>query len=176
MAKGSSSWFISNAAAPGAAPQAVTVEPLGAGRFAVTAFGKRREVDALILPHGAVSLLLEGASHTVELEEKGDKVAVLIGAQVTALEVLDARRMRLRAAGAGFVAEGKQVIESPMPGKVVKVFVKVGDAVTAGQGLVVVEAMKMENELKAPRAGKVVEVSAVEGATVENGARLLVVE
>lgn len=176
MAKGSSSWLISNTAARGSPAQAVTVEPLGAGRYAVTVEGKRREVDALTLPHGAVSLLLEGDSHAVEFEEKGEKVAVLLGSQVTPLEVVDARRQRLRAAGTGMVAEGRQIIESPMPGKVVKVFVKLGDAVTAGQGLVVVEAMKMENELKAPRAGKVVEVTAVEGATVENGAKLLVVE
>jgi biotin carboxyl carrier protein len=63
-----------------------------------------------------------------------------------------------------------------MPGKVVKVLVKVGDEVKEGQGLVVVEAMKMENELKSPKAGKVVEVLAKEGATVENNAKLVVVE
>jgi biotin carboxyl carrier protein len=63
-----------------------------------------------------------------------------------------------------------------MPGKVVKVLVKLGDEVKEGQGLVVVEAMKMENELKSPKAGKVVELLAKEGSTVENNAKLVVVE
>ena len=63
-----------------------------------------------------------------------------------------------------------------MPGKIVKIFVKVGDVVTEGQGLVVVEAMKMENELKAPKAGTITQIITKEGATVENGAPLVVVE
>ena len=63
-----------------------------------------------------------------------------------------------------------------MPGKVVKIFVKVGDEVPEGHGLVVVEAMKMENELKSPRAGKVTEVLVKEGMTVDNGAPLVIVE
>jgi biotin carboxyl carrier protein len=62
-----------------------------------------------------------------------------------------------------------------MPGKVVRVLVKAGDEVAEGQGLVVVEAMKMENELKSPKAGTVTELHAVEGATVESGAKLIVV-
>jgi len=67
-------------------------------------------------------------------------------------------------------------VNSPMPGKVVKVFVKVGDEVSEGQAVVVVEAMKMENELKAPKAGKVTEVTAREGTAVENGSKLVVIE
>jgi biotin carboxyl carrier protein len=62
-----------------------------------------------------------------------------------------------------------------MPGRIAKVLVKVGDAVKAGQGLVVVEAMKMENELRSPRAGTVVEVRVLEGALVESNALLVVV-
>ena len=96
--------------------------------------------------------------------------------QVNRVDVADERRLRLRAAAAGFTAEGKQVINAPMPGKVVKVLVKLGDEVKEGQGLVVVEAMKMENELKSPKAGKVVELLAKEGTTVENNAKLVVVE
>ena len=86
------------------------------------------------------------------------------------------RRRRRRAAAGGFSAEGRQVICAPMPGKIVKVLVKAGDEVQEGQGLVVVEAMKMENELKSPKAGKVVELTAKEGTTVENNAKLVVVE
>ena len=73
-------------------------------------------------------------------------------------------------------AHGPQRVVSPMPGKIVRVLVKPGDQVKARQGLVVVEAMKMENELRAARDGRVREVSAAEGQSVEAGAVLLVVE
>jgi biotin carboxyl carrier protein len=78
---------------------------------------------------------------------------------------------RKRGAGAG-----DAMITSPMPGRVLKVLVAEGDEVAVGQSVVVVEAMKMENELKSPKAGKVTEVQAKEGSTVENGAPLIVVE
>ena len=76
--------------------------------------------------------------------------------------------------GAG--GKGPQRITAPMPGKVVKVLVRPGDEVAAKQGVVVVEAMKMENELKAARAGTVKEVKAVEGTSVEAGSVLVIVE
>lgn len=157
-------------------PVAVDIEPLSPGRYALTIHGKRHEVDASTLEHGAVSMLVDGQSYGVEFEPHGDEVAVLVKGQVTRIDVTDERRRRLRAAGGGFTAEGKQTIVAPMPGKVVKVLVAVGDEVKEGQGLVVVEAMKMENELKSPKAGKVVELTAKEGSAVENGAKLVVVE
>jgi biotin carboxyl carrier protein len=88
------------------------------------------------------------------------------------------RRYEIKQAGlvrAGEVAHGGAV-KSPMPGKIVRVLVGVGDEVAAGQGVIVVEAMKMQNELKTPRAGRVVSVSAKENDTVEAGAVLVVVE
>ena len=71
---------------------------------------------------------------------------------------------------------GRQHVTAPMPGKVLKVLVRPGDVVAARQGVVVVEAMKMENELQAPRAGTVAEVSVSEGASVEAGAILVVIQ
>jgi len=82
------------------------------------------------------------------------------------------RRRDPAAAGA---ASGPQQVAAPMPGRIVKVLVKAGDPVAARQPLVVVEAMKMENELRAARAGTVAEVRVVEGATVEAGAILVVI-
>ncbi len=154
----------------------VDIEPAGDNRYKLTLHGVTHLVDALTLPHGAVSMLVDGESYGVEFEENGDEVGVLVRGQVTRVDVADERRLRLRAGTAGFSAEGKQLIVAPMPGKVVKVLVKVGDEVKQGQGLVVVEAMKMENELKSPKDGKVVELFAKEGATVENNAKLVVVE
>jgi biotin carboxyl carrier protein len=153
----------------------VEVEGLGEGRYAVTMDGHRFEVDSLELQHGAVSLLVENESYSVEFDEKADEVKVFLRGQVTNFDIVDERRLRVRQMTA-FDHVGKQVICAPMPGKVVKVFVKVGDVVAEGQGLVVVEAMKMENELKAHKAGTVTEVMAKEGTPVENGAPLVVVE
>lgn len=82
---------------------------------------------------------------------------------------------RQKKAGAA-TGTGPQRITAPMPGKIARVLVKVGDEVTARQGLVVVEAMKMENELRAARDGRVREVSVAEGQSVDAGAILLVVE
>lgn len=157
-------------------PAPVDIEPLGDGRFALTIDGKRHEVDALTLDHGAVSLVVDSESYSVELEEDGDEVNVLVKGTVFRIDVADERRLRLRAGAAAFSVEGRQVVTAPMPGKVVRVLVNVGEDVQEGQGLVVVEAMKMENELKSPKAGKVVELFAREGAAVENNAKLVAVE
>ena len=134
------------------------------------------EVDAVHLAGAAVSLLVDGQSARVDLEPgKDGALAVLAFGTVHRLELLDERKLRLRQATGKFSLEGPQRIDAPMPGKVTRVLVKAGDAVTEGQGLVVVEAMKMENELKSPKSGKVLELLAVEGAAVEAGARLVVV-
>jgi biotin carboxyl carrier protein len=92
------------------------------------------------------------------------------------LEILDEKKLRMRRASGRFTVQGKQTLTSPMPGKVVKVLVAVGDEVKEGQGLVVVEAMKMENELRSPKDGKVVELHVKEGQAVEGNARLCAVE
>ncbi len=152
------------------------VEGLGDGRYAVSLNGARHEVEALVLPHGAVSLMVEGHSWSVEFDERKDEVGVLLRGHVTRFDIADERKLRLRQAAATFTTEGKQIVEAPMPGKITRVLVKPGDAVIEGQGLVVVEAMKMENELKSPKAGTVTAVHAKEGGTVENGTPLVVVE
>jgi len=154
----------------------VDIEEHGSGRYLLTIDGTRHLVDAVPLDHGAVSLLIDGRSYDVELDELGDEVQVLVDGQVLTVDVADERALRLRAGAAGFTVTGKVTLTAPMPGKVVRVLVAPGAAVTEGQGLVVVEAMKMENELKSPKAGTVVEVFAKEGSAVEANAKLLTVE
>ena len=84
---------------------------------------------------------------------------------------------RLRAAGAGAAdAGGRAEVKAPMPGKVARVLVEEGAAVEAGAGLVVVEAMKMQNELRSPKAGTVAALNAQAGATVNAGDVLVVIE
>lgn len=161
----------------------VEVSALGA-RFKVSIWpgpdesGAPRELDldAVHLHGSALSVLSGGRSYACDLSPgKEGAVAVRVNQALVPLEIVDERRLRLRRASGKFSLDGPQRVDAPMPGKVVRVLVKKGDAVAEGQGLVVVEAMKMENELKSPKAGTVSELFAVEGAAVENGARLVVV-
>ena len=153
----------------------VDIAPQG-GKYRVVIDGKELLVDAVHLQGFAVSLLVGTRSARCDLERgKDGQLAVRVGETVHPLELLDERRLRLRKATGKFSMEGPQRVDAPMPGKIVRVLVKAGDAVAEGQGLVVVEAMKMENELKSPKAGKVTELHAVEGAAVESGAKLVVV-
>jgi biotin carboxyl carrier protein len=146
------------------------------GGYLVVIDGRALEVDAVHVKGGGLSLLAGTRSARCDIQPgKDGKVSVLIGETVHELELLDERRLRMRKAGGKFTTEGPQRIDAPMPGRVVRVLVKIGDEVSEGQGLVVVEAMKMENELKSPKAGKVTELLAVEGAAVESGAKLVVV-
>ncbi len=154
----------------------VDVEELPNGLLCLTVDGQRHEVDALALDHGAVSLLLDGQVYDVEFDDVGQEVQVLVRGDAFRVDVADERALRLRAGAAAFQVEGKVTLTAPMPGKVVRLLVKQGEAVQEGQGLVVVEAMKMENELKSPKAGTVTEVFAQEGKTVEANAKLLTVE
>jgi biotin carboxyl carrier protein len=134
------------------------------------------EVDAIHLRTGSLSLLADGRSARCDIESDADgRFRVLLGEELHAFELLDDRKHRMHKAGGKFSLEGPQRVDAPMPGKIVRVLVKEGDAVEEGQGLVVVEAMKMENELKSPKAGVVRELHAQEGQPVEAGAKLAVV-
>jgi biotin carboxyl carrier protein len=154
----------------------VDVEDLGDGRLVLVVDGQRHAVDALALDHGAVSLLVDGRSYDVEFDEVGEEVQVQVRGDLFRVDVADERSLRLRAGAAAFQVEGKVTLTAPMPGKVVRILVKQGEVVQEGQGLLVVEAMKMENELKSPKAGTVTELFAREGGTVEANAKLLTVE
>ena len=153
-----------------------TVEGQGR-RFTVTLDGKAREVDVLEGDQGLLSLVIDGKAYACDFEtRKSGQVRVHVGQSVFEVEVLDERRARRQLASGGVGAGGPQIIAAPMPGKVVRVLVKVGQEVRAGEGLVVIEAMKMENELRSARAGTVKEIAVQEGVAVEGGAKLCVVE
>jgi len=154
----------------------IDITSRGGGKYRVAIGERILEVDAVHLQGFAVSILADARSARCDIEPgKDGRLSVLVGENVFPMELLDERRLRLRQAGGKFSLEGPQRIDAPMPGKVVRVLVKAGDEVGEGQGLIVVEAMKMENELKSPKAGKVTEMHAVEGAAVESGAKLAVV-
>lgn len=154
--------------------------------FAVTVDGHVRHLDVARTGARTLSLLVDSVSSKDVVISVGDTpghLTVLLGTIPVALTIhsrADARR-RSRNRGDGPARErasgtGPQRVTAPMPGKVVRVLVKVGDAVVARQPVVVIEAMKMENELRAPRDGQVTEVRAHEGASVDAGALLIVIE
>jgi biotin carboxyl carrier protein len=117
------------------------------------------------------SVLLNGRSYRVY---KGAGEEIWVNGRLLSMEVFDPRDLR---PGQGASAnQGRREIVASMPGKVIRVLVAAGDAVEEGQGLVVVEAMKMQNEMKSPKAGRVVEIRAHPDATVGAGEILVVVE
>ncbi len=153
----------------------IEVEALEAGRYAVTMEGKRRIVDASFSPDGGVSLLIDGDSHFFRFDEGSDGLVARSRTHTIPVSLFDARNRGVRAGQDGR-SGGTQTLKAPMPGKVVKVLVARGDKVSEGQGLVVIEAMKMENELKAAIDGKVAKVEVQEGSAVEKGTLLVVIE
>lgn len=135
------------------------------------------QVDFLQVDPGLYSLLIGGRSYEVDLLEVEDALMVLVNGQPFRVEIQEERERRLRAAaGKSVVRAGKRAVTAPMPGKVVRLLVQPGDAVRAGDGIVVMEAMKMENELKAPTAGTVKEIRVEEGRAVSGGDVLVVIE
>jgi len=129
--------------------------------------GAERAADVEVAEPCVYSVLMDGRSYDARVEEVPGGLVVVIDGYRFEVEVRDPRRFSRKAGGRG--GEGVQTIAAPMPGKVVRVLVQPGDTVQAGQGLLVVEAMKMQNEMKAARAGTVLSVTAKEGATVAAG-------
>ena len=162
----------------------VTVEqiPGAPGRFRVTWEGRTRLVDARRLDQDASMLsmvLLDGqpTSHEarlVETDQENELAVDIDGALVHA--VVNGNRSGSQPGGGHTGVQGAKRIIVPMPGKIVRVLVQPGDVVGARQPLVVVEAMKMENELVATRPGTVKEVAVREGMSVEAGRLVVVIE
>lgn len=144
-------------------------------RFLVSVDGRPHAVDVKEV-NGVWSMLVAPArSYEVAFSASADG-AVIVHVDGVPVEVSMSQRRRAGTAGASPADGGPQRVTAPMPGKVVKLLVKPGDNVQARQGLIVVEAMKMENELRARAAGRVSEVRVTEGTSVEAGAILVILE
>lgn len=123
------------------------------------------------------SLLIDNRSYELFVEENGDEFDVLIGGEMFHLKVQDEWARRLANIQRKTQVEtGLLTIKAPMPGAVISIEVIPGQEVTKGQGVVILSAMKMENEIKTPRAGRVKSVEVQPGQTVEQGRTLVVIE
>ena len=143
------------------------------GRYIIEIDGDREEVDCHKLEGNFYSFLTGARSYEVSVERDGDTYKVRRGAARLDVTVSDPSR---RAREALTTRRGPERIVSQMPGKVVRVLVSEGDVVAAGAGLLVLEAMKMENEIASEKGGRVARIAVAPGEAVEGGALLIVVE
>ena len=156
--------------------EVIPVEITGSGgRYRVALGAEVLEVDACPTGGGGWSLLLGHASAAADVTEEDGSYVVHVEGEAYAIRVEEETRYIIRTRG-GTAGAGGQVLKAPMPGRVVLVEVALGQAVKPGDGLVVLEAMKMENEFKATVTGTVKEIRVETGQTVNPGDVLLVIE
>jgi len=138
--------------------------------------GQEMELDAVLTARDVLSVLSEGKAYEIKRERSlQGELHMVIGSARYAVDVQDPRSLRTRRSVAGSEA-GPQRVKAPMPGKIVRILVNEQDEVKAGQGIIVMEAMKMQNEMKSPKDGKVQKILTAEGSTVNAGDTLAIVE
>ena len=156
--------------------EVIPVEVTGSGgRYHVVLGAEELDVDARPTGGGGWSLLIGSASTAADVTEEDGSYVVHVGGEAYSIRVEEETRYIIRTRG-GTAGAGGQVLKAPMPGRVVLVEVAVGQAVQPGDGLVILEAMKMENEFKATVSGTVKEIRVESGQTVNPGDVLLVIE
>jgi biotin carboxyl carrier protein len=144
--------------------------------YKVSLDGQPVEADVILATPNSVSVILNGAAFEFHVAPSpSGSYTLQTGSHEFHAEVRDPRSWRGRKQG-GLDAEGRQEIVAPMPGKVIRLLVKAGDQVETGQGLVVVEAMKMQNEIRSPKKGRIERFRAKEGQLVNAGDILAWVE
>jgi acetyl/propionyl-CoA carboxylase alpha subunit len=157
--------------------RAVEIEPLGPGSFRAQIDGCADAADAVEAGAGSYSILLAGRAFEAQVSRNGpgeNDLLVRCAGTEFHIQVRDPRSWRARRHNV-LAAAGPQQVLAPMPGKVVRVLVAVGDEVDAGRGLVVVDAMKMQNEIRAPKNGRIERVLVREGQPVRTQEALVVI-
>lgn len=137
--------------------------------------GREFPVDVVSPQPGLLSLLINGRSYEIKQEPGATESNVVVGQERFTTVVRDPRSLRGRR-GADSGGQGARKITAPMPGKVVRILAPAGTDVETGQAVLVIEAMKMQNELKSPKQGKVSKLTVKEGDAVETGQALAEVE
>ncbi|MGH9728235.1 MAG: biotin/lipoyl-containing protein [Candidatus Acidiferrales bacterium] len=136
--------------------------------------GREVHADLAEIQPEIYSILIDGEAFEARIESDASGLRVRIDGREFPVAIADPRRWR-RDGNELAAAEGHQQVVSSMPGKIVRVMVRAGDLVEAGQGLLVVEAMKMQNEIKSPKAGTIKRIAVQEGQTVNAGEVLAVI-
>ena len=154
----------------------VEIEEIGKSLYRVVIDGNDFLVDGKKTGRTNYSLIVDNRSFEIEVDNSEDEYRVLVDGRNYYVYLIDERRVRVGGGQSDIGLQGRQRVSVPMPGKVIAVLVSEGDNVERGQGLVIVEAMKMENEVRSPIAGEVKEIKVKPGDAVEGGAVLVVVE
>jgi biotin carboxyl carrier protein len=136
--------------------------------------GHAISADAVEVSPGTYSLLIDGQSFEIRVEKLGDDLRISVGGSEYTARVRDPRKWQ-RNHSATQSSEARLKVLAPMPGRIVRVLVAQGDAVAAGQGLLVVEAMKMQNEIRSPKSGSVERLLVKEGQAVNAGETIAVI-
>jgi biotin carboxyl carrier protein len=154
----------------------VEIEETAKSVYRVSVDGNEFLVDGKKTGRTNYSLIVDNRSFEIEVDNTGDEYRVLVDGRNYRIELVDERRTRVGGGQSGATPQGRQLVTVPMPGKIIAVLVSEADTVEKGQGLIIVEAMKMENEVRSPISGTVKEIKVTAGETVESGALLVVVE
>ena len=154
----------------------VEIEETGKGLYRVSVDGNEFFVDGKKTGRTNYSLIVDNRSFEIEVDNAEDEYRVLVDGRNYHVNLVDERRVRVGGTQSDLQLQGRQRVSVPMPGKVIEVLVSEGDNVEKGQGLVIVEAMKMENEVRSPITGEVKEIKVRAGDAVEGGAILIVIE
>ncbi len=153
----------------------IEVHAAGDSAFTVEIDGAPRLVDSRRIGPNSYSLLIDGHSVVADVAVDGDQYVVLIAGEIFRLRLVDEHRRQVTL-GEPEEEKGRREVRALMPGKIVEVLVQVGDTVVRDQGVLIMEAMKMENEVKSPAAGEVKEIFVRPGQAVESGQVLAVIE
>jgi biotin carboxyl carrier protein len=145
------------------------------GRWRCQLDGRTIEMDAVLTRPDVLSILIAGKAYEIKRERDPVGTHLWVGSARYGVELSDPRSLRSRRTGAAGETGPKKLI-APMPGKVVRVLAAEKTEVEAGQGVVVMEAMKMQNEIKSPKKGTVQKILAAEGASVSAGDVLAIVD
>ena len=144
------------------------------GRYRITIGEEAWEVDARLTAQGIYSLLVDGVSYVADVVDRDGACVVDVGGELYEITVEEQTRHIIRTRGGAAGGSRSRTLTAPLPGKISRVAVRLGDAVAAGDTLLVIEAMKMENEFKAGAAGTVAEVRVQPGQAVNAGDVLIV--
>ena len=158
----------------GGKPRRLELEKAGGG-WQCRLDGQPVHIDAVIPRRDVLSLLVDGHAYEIKREQTATDLHMWVGSSRFAVELRDPRSLRSRQQ-AGGDEKGPRKVVAPMPGRIVRLLVAENSQVEAGQGIVVVEAMKMQNEIKSPKKGVVKKMLATPGAAVNPGDVLAVVE